>query len=96
MTEPRDYTLERAREVYSRDEFTCWMLGWGLSDAELPPFVVDIVAIRGEYTIFTYGYIDEKIHRLGWSPTASGSAWWGPMLNTVRHFYAERRFYGPS
>ncbi len=88
-----DYTLERAREVYSRDEFTRWLLGWGQSDPQLPSYIINIIAVQGEYVVFTHGYKDQGHHRLAFTPTRSGLIWWKWMLDTVRDYYVKSKFY---
>ena len=93
---PNDYTPDRAYEVYSRDEYSRWMIQRKLLNSGLEPFYyIDIVALRGTYVVFLHGYEDQEVHRLAFSPIDPGVFWWRSMLDTIRFFYTESKFYGP-
>ncbi|KKM97091.1 hypothetical protein LCGC14_1171600 [marine sediment metagenome] len=95
---PNDYTPDRAYAVYSRDEYTRWMVQKRLLNSGLEPFYyIDVVAIRGTYILFTHGYEDQEIHRLAFAPIDTDFRWWWKsMLSTIRFFYEESKFYGPQ
>lgn len=92
---PHDYTKERARAVYRREEYTRWLIQSRDSDQHLPLFHVDMIARRGSYLIFHFGYEDERSWPLGWSiiPTDPNRTWWRPMLDMVRDYYLGSKFY---
>jgi len=91
-----DYTQIRAYEVYDRDEYTRWLLQSRILGGRLEPlYYVEVVAIRGTYVIFTHGYVDQDIHRLAFAPIDPIEPWWKSMLDTIRFFYVESKFYGP-
>lgn len=93
---PQDYTVERARVVYSRSEFTRWAIQKQERDiSHLPPFHIDLIALRGSYVIFHFGYEDEKSWPLAYAaiPTDPNKSWWKPMLWTVKDYYLRSRFY---
>jgi hypothetical protein len=103
---PYDYTLERAREVYCRDEFSRWLAQNRMSDPELPDFQITIVTIRTNRrprqrrrkgvpleVLFLFGYEDAPIHWLGRVVVMQNQRWWVHLLIRVRDFYVKSQFY---
>ncbi|KKN29172.1 hypothetical protein LCGC14_0846780 [marine sediment metagenome] len=104
---PSDYTLERARQVYCRDEFTRWLIQGRLSDPELPEFQINVTVARtgrkprqrrlknqSVHIIFLFGYEDHPWHWLGKVITEGGPNWWQDILREIHNFYVESKFYG--
>ena len=92
MVKPWDYTQWKAREVLSREEYTRWFIQNGNLHAWLLPYEVGIVALTGSYVIFSFGYMDESNHWVGYSPITVNRIWWLDILATVRDFYLKGRF----
>lgn len=94
---PHDYTPDRAYHAYGRDEYTRWLVQRRILNSGLEPFYyIDVIALQGTYIIFTHGYEDQETHRLAFAPIDTGLQWWTSMLDTIRFFYLESKFYGPQ
>jgi len=92
VAKPWDYTQARARYKLAREEYTRWFIQNGDLHAWLPPYEVGIVALTGSYVIFSFGYVDEVYHWIGYSPIIVNRIWWLDVLSTVKDFYLKGQF----
>lgn len=104
---PCDYTPERARKVYGRNEYTKWAIQSHILDTHTPKFQVSITVIRTNrkirqrrrhkqplLCIFLFGYEDEPFHWLGKvAPLGQGPYFWCHVLLRIKDFYLKGEFY---